>query len=513
MKKTISTGVDGSYEWLEGDSETVEPGTYSVKTTISGKTVENKSVVVEANKTTTCDLEYDNTVTVTFKTDIKDYGAMIKINSGDNTVVELQSKTYKYTIGNTLNGVPTKNARDESITHRVEMPKGSYTFSFTSDKFKLVNAEGNDLTGFTLSGKQQEVEIFVQSKVSLEDPYITDTVEPAAEALGSTPVESYVKRGTYTLKGANESAETAANIEFSISSDPKDTTPTGMAALGKTYKFEDDESGALEIANGKGYVVFQIAEGESYIAKIQVANAAFTLINLDGKQTINGTQKIASIDSRYSEYTVSLGAGKYALVTNTEESSKSSDKNPKVTSITFQVESAFKIEADKIKNYDGDPTKKLVVAAYDATNNSVGTSGYEDYDKFAIFIAKNPKYLTYDNINNITQEGDGIVKFQDDGTAIDSDGVTKSYDGGAEPGVIKITSDSKDGTYIFRAETEAIYDRVRVSASEDITIPNKYVYAVVVEGIERDPIYAIGGAMPTGSSRWLIEDNEAHQIN
>ncbi len=511
----VSEGT-GTYS-CDNKGAGLEPGQYKVNVKIDGMTAKEETVTVEAEKATVQNFDFAApTYDVDLQTNIKDYRQEITVYDGDTKIFTLSDKTYHH--GSTSGVV----AKKESVTHMVNMPAGTYTLQIAS----------NDT--YKLSTSSVAVSPRSSSRAQTRDIIITSATDVNYETLetlwsGASMGSDYVSRGTYRFVRSNADANTSsvARSEYSIGNardeDGKAKDGKGIYAKGiyqpsKTTNVDPytqytggtnyygENEGRIGLYSGsstpEGYVLFQIGEGDNFLTRINVSNKPCMLCNLD-----ENTSQL--IDSSYSEATIMLGKGRYALI-----STAASDSPANATTITFDVASPFKVIADNIQDYNDDSVSnaKLIIGTYEDT--IAGTSDLNDFDKFAIFISNNKDMLNYDHINNIVKaSGD----YTDNDVSTNNDYVTKSAeatdDNGVVPSVIEMTNDS--GANIIRDETNTVFEKIVLDSENIDKGSDTYVYATILEGA--GTYYAVGGALSAASGgdgqyKWLIQEEEAAEI-
>ncbi len=513
--------VSGSSYTIGGTTGVTE-GTYQITAT-DGTMTKTETVVIGAEPASTTQNivlspKYYNVRFITNIKNFKDDGDLFVCDSAGKQLFQLDDITY-------YNDTEKKEVNTAaSTTHTVKMPEGSYKYSYESKSadnavYRISNTDDNNIPD-----ENAEIKFDIKSN-SRQNIYfrplkekLGETVESEIKDAQTKVATGAVKNGVYTFD-YSELSDTAAQATVKYKAtqgeagDETDTTPEndGIIAYGiKATKNEDTYFG-LNIDNGA--IVFRL--DKPMLAHIKTEQKACILYNLDDAATtsINGIQSIIPTDISYSERTVSLKAGTYALASLTPSGT---DKTAaKVTYIEFIGGSPFKV-TDDVKDYNGSVTGKMIIGKYDSTNDELaGSTTAESYSKFAIIVAANESDLTVDFIDNIAGAS-GTYNNEDynrNVTKSDETGVdTQAYN----PDVHKLTL--SNGNVVLIDETETIFSKIydesgaEIKANETDNEMMKY-YATVVKGLQSGKYYAVGAAKfeepgDTNKDTWLIQDEK-----
>ncbi len=491
-KQTVDVKADGSY------SSKLEPGTYTIKVTANGGKAEESNVevsdaAVEKNFTVT-EPQYK----VSFVTNIKDYKKaypVVQDNAG-NDLFTLDDVTYHE---DSKDGTI---ARAASTTHIVYMPKGSYKYNYTNDRYGLSNQNADEIPegniSFTVSGDTVEKLYFIPKLAGADKTYITNTVDEA------NLDGKVVHKGKYTFDYGSSSGESDVK-QAGVTYDNSDTegANTDIYAVGVK-----DSSSKYGISKEKGAVIFIL--DKPYLANISTSKQSCALYNVTGGKTINNNKRsVVAIDSGYKDLTVSLAAGTYALVStvNTEGSFA------EVNYIEFFTKSPFEVLADGVQNIDDGSNDgieyknaRMIIGSYDYTNDSLaGNTSLEDYDKFAIFVSDDADALSLEAVNGLNS-----YEQYNSGEANRS-AKSSASDGNHTPTVLDMNVGVLlSGDYtphnVTRDETTSVFKNVLGTDDKEIKSDDgkHYFYAVIANNLSTGSYYAKGGAYQNGT--WYVQD-------
>ncbi len=518
-EQTAEVKPDGSFSFdNNGD---LKDGTYTVKaTTKNGKLIGTETIEVTggvADKTANFTL--DNTVAVTLTTDIKDYKTAIELKSGSNTIT-ISDVTYHY-LQDSGNG---DVARSESVTHYFNAPAGTYSVAFSKEesRFAIQDRSGKKLDSITIGengAKSQTVRLYIAPSGSVE------ATDAKAKAATLKPVERGIYR--FIRQKTEQDATTkssAAAIKFkstessggSFTDDTEHMYAEGIYREFKSTDFTDGyekgpNDGRIGISDGVGYVVFKVAKGDSYIAKIKTSTATCILERVEGDGMINNNRSIVSVDSRFDTTAISItggtleGGSTYVLACNAPASDE--DKGAaNVESIEFDVASPFEVVNNVVDFNEDGVQGKLVVGMFNM--EGLDEDALNNYSTFAILVAESQDALKWAAINGTEYEGHTP---SDDKEIQASTGDEQDVSGTSEKhvtnGHVMKVPINADGTTVnvLRDETQEVFKKI-IGEGEKPLVPEdgNYYYGVVVQKITQ-PLYAIGAAKSTDTGKWTVQ--------
>lgn len=508
---TAKSQANGTYTF-NNDGNGVPEGTYTVTATKDGKAIgKAQTIKVEGGKVSgTADFTVDNTVTVTFRTDIKDFKFDIIVkDSAGKDVIHLNDTTYHYF--DTSKG---DVARIESITHTVRMPAGTYSFAKASDnnnndaRFELKESDRTTaVKELTIDASKPASKTIYLAPADAKINTIKEQATTKAAEIGET-----VTKGTYKFlnNGGTADSVAKATITYSVNMDGSEPNPEynekGIYAEGHAPASGErlgisnlhDKSPGDKTQVGGGYVVFKINTGDSFVTKIKTSNQACALIVLDEKGKINGSSKIISTDSRFDTMTVTLTEGTYLLMTT-------ADGTANVESITFDVASPFEVTAFNDVTGEGLENAKIIVGTFDTSQITE-----DNYTSFAILVSKDVNALKWAALNG-TAGGGAPNENNPSGEEVKSSDPTsdnKSHTATVKDLDVK-TSAQGAPIKVFRDETEEVFETI-LDAKGDILVKeeaNKYFYAIIANNFDTadGTYYAVGAARTQKDGSWMVQ--------
>ncbi len=493
VNQTVNVNAeDGTYSLQASESVQLPDGAYTVSAADkSGRKIgSDVTVNISAGKADkNANFTVEKNVTITFKTNIKDFKNALIVKDSSKEVFKLDDITYH------LNSKDGDIARLESVTHKVQMPVGgTYTINNSNTNYEITSSE-NGATSDTITfvaDKNKTVNIYFKSKTAKD---VTGAVK-AAETAGVT-AEKYATRGTYTFtKGAgaadvdaSSGSAAQAGVKYTLNGS-EDAAHNGDIygygyGAGTTNKEKRPDDLTLE--DDKGYIVFRT--NETYVAKITVEAQIFTLVNADGGNTINGASKVV-IDSRYKDIGLILEPGTYVLYT-------SATGEGYVKSIELNTASAFNvIDAKDVTDESLTGTSKMIIGAFDNLDS------LDKYTKFAIIVSSSKEALDYAALSNEQT----IASETKDNNAVSTDEYTPTvYD-------LNVLYDTVYNTSApaIRDETTQLYKHIYgidgSVAKEVDKSESQYFYAAIVENIQ-GPLYAVGASKTSDApgAKWMVQ--------
>ncbi len=444
---------NGAYSFSD-----VASGTYSVKLTVDGQSTTIKDITIDSsNKKQTADYTFTAKLhTVKITTNIKDYKSANTpvIKYGNVSIATLDDNTYKDKYTHT-------NSSTISTTHYIKLPAGDYTIGFYKDSptFAL-QLEGGGTPAFSVKDSDTKT-----IEVQLQFVAQTSSVDTVAynEYKTTTDGETYLPDGTTTF-----------------------TTGTGTGYTTSSGSSNVSDDGGVQFNSAKEYVMFKL--NKSALVKLTTANIACVIYTTDG--TINGSNKLAAVDSSYKNEYISLTAGTYMITTTTDPTT---ENKAIVKSIEVSASSPFTIDDDKTTTRDNEI---MIIGKYTKPEEDNGKAGLKSYDNFAILVSDNEKALDVTNLVDYAVNGSEGTVFD---TADTLDGAVKGY--------LWENKDSK--TKVLVDKTDTVYDRV-VWDDDDDTIAeatdNVVYYAAMAIGATTGQTYYAKGATKVGNT-WLVEDS------
>ncbi len=520
----VTIDPDGSFTF-DDDGKGIDDGKYTVTAKdssnklIGTKTVEVKQGVAISQ----ADFVVDKSVEVTLTTDIKDFGDDIVLTSKTNSAIKIKinDKTYHHIKG--LVESMGDTARVESITHYFKAPAGKYTVSCANANFEIQDRQGTKIDELEI-GKdgvsKETVRLYLAPAVT------TTEVGWEAKAKDLSPVQ----RGIYRfIRQSDDNKDTVqdAAIKYKSAESDSFTDDSGhMYGAGKYSQFKTttpadgfvpgDKDGRISIEKGAdgGFVVFKLAAGDDYIAKIKISNTTCILKCVEGDGKINSSRDIVSVDSRFDTTAISISGGKegatFVLYTN-------SNKAANVESIEFDVASPFAVT--ETKSLDDDETlsnAKLVVGKF--SMDGIDEDAFNNYSAFAILVSKNKDALKWAAINGTisdthkpTDDPNPITSSTDD-QSISADGGEKHETNGHKT-VVPIDDSGTNNADVFRDETTEVFKRILDDTGKPLVeADGNYYYGVVVENVD-STLYAVGAAKSSENGKWTIQSGDPVTIS